>query len=126
MTNVQLTALERTGQLSADEVIVKLKDRMAQKSGRIRDNFLRYCKSRRGKLYKKEFRQVGGGGKIVFLELFCGIGEGRGAVNVAQFNKTWFISTYATYVLQTFGVKICIVIAGSMNQASLIKDYVLV
>ncbi|XP_071791136.1 EF-hand calcium-binding domain-containing protein 6-like [Asterias amurensis] len=58
LTNVQQTALERTSQLSADEVIVKLKDRMAQKSGRIRDNFLRYCKSRRGKLYKKEFRQV--------------------------------------------------------------------
>ncbi|XP_022111865.1 EF-hand calcium-binding domain-containing protein 6-like [Acanthaster planci] len=58
LTNVQLNALERTSQMSADEVMVKLKDRMAQKSGRIRENFLRYCKNRRGKLYKKEFREV--------------------------------------------------------------------
>ncbi|XP_063969764.1 EF-hand calcium-binding domain-containing protein 6-like isoform X1 [Lytechinus pictus] len=55
---IQVNALNRTTLMNADEVILKLKDRMAQKSSKLRDNFLRYCKDRRGKLSKKEFRQV--------------------------------------------------------------------
>ena len=56
--NIQVNALNRTTLMNADEVIIKLKDRMAQKSSNLRDNFLRYCKDRRGKLSKREFRQV--------------------------------------------------------------------
>ena len=44
--------------MTVDEVILKLKDRMAQKSSSIRANFLRYCKDRKGKLRPKEFRKV--------------------------------------------------------------------
>lgn len=44
--------------MTADEVLLKLKDRMSQKSSSTRNNFLRYCKNRTGKLSGKEFRQV--------------------------------------------------------------------
>lgn len=56
--HVQLNALERTGQMTVEEVRAKLQDRMAQKSSSIRNNFLRYCKDRKGRLTQKEFRQV--------------------------------------------------------------------
>ncbi|XP_072165535.1 EF-hand calcium-binding domain-containing protein 6-like isoform X2 [Diadema setosum] len=55
---IQVNALNRTTLMNADEVILKLKDRMSQKSSKVRANFLRYCKDRRGKLTKREFRQV--------------------------------------------------------------------
>ncbi|XP_071941657.1 EF-hand calcium-binding domain-containing protein 6-like [Antedon mediterranea] len=55
---VQVNALNQTNQMSADTVIIKLKDRMSQKSSHIRQNFLRYCKNKKGKLHKKELREV--------------------------------------------------------------------
>ncbi|KAJ8031739.1 EF-hand calcium-binding domain-containing protein 6 [Holothuria leucospilota] len=58
LRQVQELALQQTNQMSADDVLVKLKDRMAQKSSSIRSNFLRYCKNRTGKLSQKEFREV--------------------------------------------------------------------
>ncbi|XP_033107844.1 EF-hand calcium-binding domain-containing protein 6-like isoform X2 [Anneissia japonica] len=58
LQQVQMNALNQTNQMSADTVILKLKDRMSQKSSQMRQNFLRYCKNKKGKLYKKEFREV--------------------------------------------------------------------
>ncbi|XP_006816237.1 EF-hand calcium-binding domain-containing protein 6-like [Saccoglossus kowalevskii] len=56
--NVRKNALERTTQMKADEVIVRLKDRMSQHDSAIRDTFLKYCSNGKTTLTKKEFRKV--------------------------------------------------------------------
>ncbi|XP_077999888.1 EF-hand calcium-binding domain-containing protein 6-like isoform X2 [Glandiceps talaboti] len=58
LQQVQYNALERTNQMTANEVIVKLKDRMSQHNSAIRDSFLQYCTNGKRSLSKKEFRQV--------------------------------------------------------------------
>ncbi|VDI45640.1 Hypothetical predicted protein [Mytilus galloprovincialis] len=49
---------DRTGMMTADEVIIRLKDRMSQHQIQIRQSFLQFDKSGRGKVFKRHFREV--------------------------------------------------------------------
>ena len=62
--------------MTADEVIMRLKDRMSQHSQQFRQAFLSFDRRGKGLVSKKDFRQVGwlimsppteGGGDILFL-----------------------------------------------------------
>jgi len=55
---IEKADLQHTRMFSAREVIEKLKDRMAQHDTTIRKTFLRYSKSGRGYVTKKDFRKV--------------------------------------------------------------------
>lgn len=48
----------RTGMMTPDEVIIRLKDRMSQHQTKIRQSFLSFDKSGRGKVFKRHFREV--------------------------------------------------------------------
>ncbi|XP_070545178.1 EF-hand calcium-binding domain-containing protein 6-like isoform X2 [Ptychodera flava] len=58
LVQVQVNALDRTNQMTAEEVIMRLKDRMAQHHSAIRDSFLQYCTEGKGTVSKREFRKV--------------------------------------------------------------------
>lgn len=51
-------AQDRTNSMTADEVIVRLKDRMSQHVPMFRQAFLGYDKRGKGSVSKKDFRQV--------------------------------------------------------------------
>lgn len=49
----------RTSEMTADEVIARFKDKMAQLSPALRKAFLTYDKKNRGRITKAQFREVG-------------------------------------------------------------------
>ena len=49
----------RTLGMSVEEIIVRLKDKMVQNKARFREAFKNYDIKRRGKVTKRDFRQVG-------------------------------------------------------------------
>ncbi|KAL3881564.1 hypothetical protein ACJMK2_027990 [Sinanodonta woodiana] len=51
-------AAERTGDMSADEVITRLRDRIQQHSTKIRESFIMYDKRGKGLISKRDFRNV--------------------------------------------------------------------
>lgn len=51
-------AFNRTGTMSAEEVIARLKDRLSQHHAGVRKAFRNFDKRGRGKISKKVFRQV--------------------------------------------------------------------
>jgi len=57
LRNVQ-RAKSKTDGMSADEVIVRLRDRMNQHKTQIRQAFLSFDKSGKGRVYKRTFREV--------------------------------------------------------------------
>jgi len=48
----------RTTEMSADEVITRLKDRMAQHSQEFRHAFIQFDRRNKGVVSKKDFKQV--------------------------------------------------------------------
>lgn len=44
--------------MTPDEVIIRLKDRMSQHQTQIRQSFLSFDKSGKGKVFKRHFREV--------------------------------------------------------------------
>lgn len=57
-TRVNRRAQNRTNTMTADEVITRLKDRMSQHKVQIRQAFLSFDKSGKGRVTKKNFREV--------------------------------------------------------------------
>ncbi|KAL4233424.1 EF-hand calcium-binding domain-containing protein 6 [Mactra antiquata] len=57
-TKMSGIAVDRTNLMTADEVIIRLKDRMAQHAQQFRHAFLGYDKRGKGFVSKKDFRQV--------------------------------------------------------------------
>jgi Ca2+-binding EF-hand superfamily protein len=55
---VNRRAQNRTNTMTADEVIVRLKDRMSQHKVQIRQAFLSFDKSGKGRVTRRHFREV--------------------------------------------------------------------
>ena len=72
----------RTAEMTAEEVIVRLKDRMSQHSQQFRQAFLSYDRRGKGLISKKDFRQV------------------KNIVNSFP-NKPWFLRVCSTSHLKT-------------------------
>jgi len=69
-------AQNRTVEMSAEEVITRLKDRISQHSIEFRHAFLNYDRSGKGTVTKSDFRQVSVKVKVVkisseFSKMFC-------------------------------------------------------
>ncbi|KAI8489383.1 EF-hand calcium-binding domain-containing protein 6 [Branchiostoma belcheri] len=58
INDIEKNAARRTSKMTADEVILKLQDQMSQKDVQIRKTFLRYDKTGRGRVSKKDFRHI--------------------------------------------------------------------
>ena len=52
-------AVARTNVMSADEVIIRIKDKMSQSTPEIRKAFLALDKRGKGRIAKRQFREVG-------------------------------------------------------------------
>ena len=55
----------RANEMTADEVIMRLKDRMSQHSQQFRQSFLAYDRRGKGLVSKRDFRQVSKTGELV-------------------------------------------------------------
>ena len=75
-TRVNRRAQNRTNTMTADEVITRLKDRMSQHKVQIRQAFLSFDKTGKGRVNKKNFREVRFPDLWVGC-LVCGVGYGR-------------------------------------------------
>ncbi|XP_066264763.1 EF-hand calcium-binding domain-containing protein 6-like isoform X1 [Branchiostoma lanceolatum] len=58
INDIEKNAARRTSKMTADEVILKLQDQMSQKDVQIRKTFLRYNKTGKGRVSKKDFKHI--------------------------------------------------------------------
>nr|XP_022292188.1 EF-hand calcium-binding domain-containing protein 6-like isoform X2 [Crassostrea virginica] len=81
-TRVNRRAQNRTNTMTADEVITRLKDRMSQHKVQIRQAFLSFDKTGKGRVNKKNFREVlGSFGILMTDEQFKELVERVGFIN---------------------------------------------